>query len=211
MTIGTAGHSDQERVGATQKIAPGHGRKISRFRCKRRLILRGEGYVGSNLITFDGGIEQGVYVAPNIAAPGPFTTIKPIGDVGGWAELTVLATKDNKNIFYVGAGTDDPENSDLLASATRQKNTFYWATYFRKLVSDVTLGVELSNWQFRTVSFTGAGAETKGPYARSNFARKRFVGVRVVGRGQQTPENLGSRTGGRRSGVAAALLLHSEL
>ncbi len=168
MTIGTAGHFGQERVGATQKINSWAWAEDFEIPLQRRLILRGEGYVGSNLITFDGGIEQGVAVAPNIAAPGPFTTIKPIGDVGGWAELTVLATKDNKNIFYVGAGTDDPENSDLLASATRQKNTFYWATYFRKLVSDVTLGVELSNWQFRTVSFTGAGAETKGPYARGN-------------------------------------------
>src|SRR5690242_5416877 len=81
--------------------------------------------------------SQGVAAAP--AAP-PFTTIQPIGAGGGWGELTFRATEDNKNIFYLGAGTDDPRNQQLMPGTTRAKNTFAWVSYFRKLTIDVTLG-----------------------------------------------------------------------
>ena len=132
-----------------------------------RVILRGEGFVGSNLAPFQGGIVQGVVAAP--ATP-PFTTIHPIGAGGGWGELTFRATEDHKNIFYLGAGTDDPRNSQLMPGSTRAKNTFVWASYFRKLTNDVTLAVEWSNWQFRTVAFPAPGVEAKGPSGRGNVA-----------------------------------------
>src|SRR5690348_17862719 len=55
-------------------------------------------------------------------APASLTLIRPIGDGGGWAELTFLATQ--RNVFYVGASTDDPKNRELLPGTTRQKNSF---------------------------------------------------------------------------------------
>src|SRR5262249_42212603 len=124
-----------------------------------RLILRGEGYVGSNLIPFGGGIDQGVAAIPAVA---PFTRLQKIGDAGGWAELTIRATTDDKNHFYVGFGTDDPKDSNLLPGTTRAKNTFYWASYLRKLTNDLSVIAEWSNWQFLTTGFAGNVSGPKG-------------------------------------------------
>jgi hypothetical protein len=133
------------------------------------VILRGEGFVGSNLVPFQGGVLQGIAATPSPAPANQnvLTTIRPIGAGGGWGELTIRATQDNKNIFYLGAGTDDPRNNQLLTGTTRAKNTFAWASYFRRITNDVTLAAEWSNWQFRTVQFAGA-RELKGPSGRGN-------------------------------------------
>ena len=59
-------------------------------------------------------------------------------------------------MIYAGAGTDDPRDSDLMPGSSRSKNSFVWASYFRKLAPDVTAAVEWSFWDFRTRSFNGA-------------------------------------------------------
>ena len=166
-TIGIGGHYGREAVGANHNIDSWAFTFDFHIPLQSRLVLRGEGFVGSNLAPFQGGILQGVAAAP--ATP-PFATIHPIGAGGGWGELTFRATEDNKNIFYIGAGTDDPRNSQLMPGSTRAKNTFAWASYFRKLTKDVTLAVEWSNWQFRTVAFPAPGVEGKGPSGRGNVA-----------------------------------------
>jgi hypothetical protein len=120
-----------------------------------RLILRGEGYLGSNLVPFQGGIVQGVAAIPNVTPAVPFTQINKIGDAGGWSELTVRMTSDDKNHFYVGFGTDDPRDRNLLPGSTRSKNTFYWASYLHKVTNELTVMAEWSNWQFRTRGFAG--------------------------------------------------------
>jgi len=166
-TIGLGGHFGQEAVGATRNIDSWAFAFDFHIPLQSRVTLRGEGFVGSNLVPFQGGILQGVAALPAPPAPPPFTTIHPIGAGGGWGELTFRATEDNKNIFYLGGGTDDPRNSQLLPGTTRAKNSFYWFSYFRKLTNDITLATEWSNWQFRTVAIAG-GAQSKGPSGRGN-------------------------------------------
>ncbi len=168
-TIGLGGHFGQEAVGATRNIDSWAFAFDFHIPLQSRVTLRGEGFVGSNLVPFQGGILQGVAAAPPPPAT-PLTTIHPIGAGGGWGELTFRATEDNKNIFYLGGGTDDPRNSQLLPAPTtaRAKNSFFWFSYFRKLTSDITLATEWSNWQFRTVAFPAAGVEAKGPSGRGN-------------------------------------------
>ena len=63
-----------------------------------------------------------------------------------------------KDILYAGAGTDDPRDSDLMPGTTRSKNSFVWASYFRKLAPDVTAAFEWSFWDFRTRAFNGRGS-----------------------------------------------------
>ncbi len=125
--------------------------------------------MGSNLVPFQGGVIQGVALVPPVVSTSGQIT-KParfsrIGDGGGWAELTYRLTDDNKNIFYFGAGTDDPRDRHLLPGSTRSKNSFLWASYFRKLTNEVTLALEWSNWDFRTRRFLTTGA--LGPRATS--------------------------------------------
>jgi hypothetical protein len=173
VTIGVGGHFGSEAVGANRNVHSWAAAIDASIPLSSRVIFRGEGFVGSNLVPFQGGILQGVVARPATALPpaGPafFTEIHPLGAAGGWFELTFRATADNKNNFYIGGGGDYPRNHQLLPGSNRSKNNFAWASYFRKLTNDVTLALEWSNWQFVTKNFTTAGRPgPKGPTGRGN-------------------------------------------
>jgi hypothetical protein len=169
-TVGVGAHYGKERLGAVQEANSWAFAIDLRVPIERHLIFRGEAYMGSNLIPFGGGVLQGVATVPTAAsappAP-PFTQFRKIGDGGGWGEFTIPVTP--RNVFYLGASTDDPVNKDLLPSSTRQKNSFVWASYFRKLTREITLGAEWSNWQFHTLAFVGNTPAGRSPnYGRGN-------------------------------------------
>jgi hypothetical protein len=171
-TVGLGVHYGREVAGLTRHPDSWVSALDFRIPVHSRLILRGEGYAGSNLIPFQGGIDQGVAV---VTRP-PFV-IHKIGDAGGWGELTIRVTKDDKNHLYFGAGTDDPVIHTLLPGSGRSKNTFYWASYFHKLTNDVTMALEWSNWQFRTIGFTGGGTAPgpRNPVGRANVLNLAFA------------------------------------
>jgi hypothetical protein len=171
-TVGVGGHYGREVAGVNRHPDSWASALDFRIPVHSRLILRGEGYAGSNLIPFQGGIDQGVAVVS-----GPPFVIHKIGDAGGWGELTVRVTTDDKNHLYFGAGTDDPVVHTLLMNSGRSKNTFYWASYFRKLTNDVTMALEWSNWQFRTIGFTGGGIVPgpRNPVGRANVLNLAFA------------------------------------
>ena len=165
-TLGIGGHYGREKVGATRNLDSWAFAFDFDTPVVSRVSLRGEGFVGSNLVPFQGGVLQGVAFIPATAtAPAVF---HKIGAGGGWGELTFRMTNDNKNFVYIGGGTDDPRNHQLLPGTGRAKNTFAWASYFRRLTNNVTLATEWSNWQFRTLAFSATGAESKGPSGRGN-------------------------------------------
>jgi hypothetical protein len=97
------------------------------------------------------------------------TKIQRIGSGGGWAEL-IVPMNAGKDTLYFGAGTDDPKNSNLLVGSGRAKNSFLWASYFRKLTSDVTLAAEWSYWDFKTIQFANNDStrRVKGPTGTAN-------------------------------------------
>jgi hypothetical protein len=73
-----------------------------------------------------------------------------------------------KDILYAGAGTDDPRDSDLMPGSSHSKNSFLWASYFRKLAPDVTLAFEYSFWDFLTRSFIGPELGPRATSGRGN-------------------------------------------
>jgi hypothetical protein len=160
-TFGISGHFGEEVIGANRTLDSWATAVDMRLPLSRHFILRGEGYAGSNLIPFQGGIFQGAAV---FAAGGQPVRIQGIGDAGGWAEL-IVPMNSGKDTLYFGAGTDDPKNSTLLPGSTRDKNSFLWASYFRKLTKDVTLAAEWSYWDFKTLTFVNNDPtrEAKGP------------------------------------------------
>jgi len=147
-TFGVSGHFGEETVGVNRDLQSWALAVDMQLPLSRHAILRGEGYAGSNLIPFQGGIFQGAAV---FASAGQIH-IQRIGDGGGWAEL-IVPMNSGKDTLYFGAGTDDPKNSTLLPGTTRDKNSFLWASYFRKLTKEVTLAAEWSYWDFKTLTF----------------------------------------------------------
>ena len=104
-------------------------------------------HMGSRL---SDGINQGAALLGTVNTPG--NRIQRIGDGGGWAEL-IVPMNSGKDTLYFGAGTDDPKNSNLLPGTGRAKNSFLWASYFRKITNEVTLAAEWSYWDFRNIQF----------------------------------------------------------
>jgi hypothetical protein len=172
-TFGAGGHYGRERIGADRDIDSWAFTFDFSVPIQSRIRLRGEGFVGANLIPFGGGVLQGVATFnPGGGAPIQFNKI---GGGGGWGELTVKLTKDNNNYFYAGAGTDDPKDADLLPSSGRSKNTFAWASVFHKVTTNVTTALEWSNWQFKTRNFAGAVPTTNGNAGRGNVFNLAFA------------------------------------
>jgi hypothetical protein len=98
----------------------------------------------------------------------PPTIFNRIGAAGGWTELIIRATSDNKNVFYMGVSEDDPRDKHLLTGTLRSRNAMAWASYFRKLSDEVTVGLEWNNWQFKTRGAAGGVAGPQGPSGTSN-------------------------------------------
>ena len=168
-TVGLSGHYGRERVGADRNEDSWASSLDLTLPIVSHLILRGEAYVGSNLVPFDGGIIQGLAVVAPIVTGGVITTpaiIQKIGDAGGWAEFIVPVRE--KDIFYAGAGTDDPRDRELLPGTGRSKNSFVWGSYFHKLTPDVTLAAEWSLWDFQTRTFNGNVLGPRGNPGRGN-------------------------------------------
>jgi hypothetical protein len=159
-TLGAGGHYGRERIGVNREIDSWAFTFDFSVPVQSSIRVRGEGFVGSNLIPFQGGVLQGV-----AAFGGQFNKINA---GGGWGEVVVRATSDNKNFFYVGAGTDDPRDRNLLPGSARSKNTLAWASYFHKVTDNVTVALEWSNWQFRTRNFVGILPSTNAPAGRGN-------------------------------------------
>ena len=157
-TFGVSGHFGEEKVGVNHNLQSWATAVDMRLPLSAHAILRGEAYAGSNLIPFMGGINQGAALLGALNTPG--NRIQRIGDGGGWAEL-IVPMNSGKDTLYFGAGTDDPKNRNLLpgtpgvggTATTRAKNSFLWASYFRKITNEVTLAAEWSYWDFRNIQF----------------------------------------------------------
>ena len=172
-TFGAAGHYGRERIGAERDIDSWAFTFDYSVPIMSRLRWRGEGFIGSNLIPFQGGVLQGVSVFnPGGGAPIQFNKI---GSGGGWSELIVKLTSDNRNVFYAGGGTDDPKDANLQTGSGRSKNTFLWASYFHKFTDNVTTAIEWSNWQFKTRNFVAGLPTTNGPAGRGNVFNLAFA------------------------------------
>jgi hypothetical protein len=149
-TFGVAGHFGKEKVGVSRELTSWAVAFDGSAAVDPHVVLRGELFTGSNLIPFQGGIDQGAALVAG--AP---VLIQEIDARGGWGEVTILPKMDGKDAVYVGAGKDKPNLDTLLPGSTRTDNSFIWVSYFRKLNDSVTLAAEWSHWAFRTVAFVG--------------------------------------------------------
>jgi hypothetical protein len=166
-TIGAGLHYGRERIGADRTVESWAFALDYSLPVHPKLRWRGELFVGSNLVPFQGGIIQGIaFVQPIVTNPP--TQLNRIGAGGGWTELIIRPDSNNRNVFYAGVGEDDPRDRHLLPGSTRSRNAFVWASYFRKLSDQMTAAFEWSNWQFKTRGFTGTAVGPQGPAGSAN-------------------------------------------
>jgi plastocyanin len=168
-TLAISAHHGEEKIGISRNLPSSAVAFDGSVPVTRYAVVRGEAFSGRNLIPFQGAIQQGAAVLVSPVSGAPPLQIQAIGAKGGWGELTILPTGSGKEAIYVGAGTDRPKIADLLPGSTRVENTFLWASYFHKLNDAVTIAVEWSNWQFRTVTFTNNIAGPPGPPSKANI------------------------------------------
>ncbi len=93
-----------------------------------------EWWVGENLDTYVGGINQGV---------NPLT-LEEVGAWGGWAALTMGPWYDVR--YNIGATLDNPENGDLNGGG-RSQNESYFANSIWQMNQALQMGLEFSYWK----------------------------------------------------------------
>ena len=70
------------------------------------------------------------------------------------------------------------EEQQSFPGTTRSKNSFLWASYFRKLTKDVTAAVEWSYWDFQQVAFpvaTNTAIRTNAPVGTTHVFNISFA------------------------------------
>ena len=145
-TIGISGHYGQEEWD-TDTV--GNHKTLDSWSCNLELTmpicpkmtLAGEYFTGSNLDDYFGGIGQGVNTS----------TIKEIRSIGGWAALRFAFNPETS--FSLGAGIEDPKDSDLSAAAARTKNQTIFGTLVNKITPNLILGLQLA--QCKTDYYNG--------------------------------------------------------
>jgi hypothetical protein len=109
----------------------------------RMLSLKAEGFVGEDLASFMGGVNQGVRLT---TTAGAITGVSPVHSMGGWAQL-VAKPLDNLTIA-AGPGVDSPQRGDLPAVGGALKyspitsNLAVYASANYELSKGFLLGVE---------------------------------------------------------------------
>ncbi len=160
--FGISGHYGEEKIDWSMKNAALHQKTPNSWSINadyevpltKCLALKGEWFLGENLDDFFGGIGQGINTL-DVKQKQYTSTIK---SMGGWTQLTY---QYNKWKYNVGAGIDDPRNSDLSKAASnapdkamRSRNTFYFGNFYYNLIPPVDLCLEYSYWDTEYKGFS---------------------------------------------------------
>jgi len=143
VVVGISGHVGQEEYDPTSGTPPvptsGKGDMYMTYSAgidwsvplTASLDLAGEVFGGRNLDDFVGGVAQGVNTKLG----------KPIDASGGWMQVAYKPLKTWT--FGLGAGIDDPDNSDLSAG-DRTRNTTLFTHAIYAVTDKLSTGLELS-------------------------------------------------------------------
>lgn len=137
VTLGISGHWGQETYrafAASEKSVTVDSGSINldlTIPLGKRVAITGEGFSGKDLDAFLGGSSQ----------PVNFTKGYATASAGGWLALTLKPSP--AWTFNLGAGLDDPRNSDLSAGA-RSRNRIAFGNFLWGFTKSALMGFELS-------------------------------------------------------------------
>jgi hypothetical protein len=144
-TVGFSGHWGREEYDTN---AGGGNRKFDTWSLNLDLTqpvndwltIKGELFTGENLSAYLGGIGQGVRNTGTSATP---VYDREISSKGGWVAASI-GPCDKWN-FNMGAGIDDPDDSDLVAG-NRGLNRSVFGNAIYSINKNTKVGFELSHW-----------------------------------------------------------------
>lgn len=105
------------------------------------LSLKGEGWTGENLYSYNASIYQGI---AGIGLGTPLAKWETIRAKGGWVALSAGPYKFWK--FNAGTGLDDPYEADLKSGSDKKRNQSVFLSVTYDITPATTLGLEVSDW-----------------------------------------------------------------
>lgn len=97
--------------------------------------FQGEIYAGSNVDSFQAGVNQGVNVDE------PAQTVTVIDSVGGWVQFSLTPPQKKSMSFHVAYGVDNPDDG-VLKAGQRSENSTLMASVFYKPTANFQTAVE---------------------------------------------------------------------
>lgn len=124
-----------------------------------RLALSAEGWTGKNLSDVRGGIFQGINPETNAE----------INAMGGFAQLsaTVIKKQNYKNVIFLGASVDNPEDEDL-SNGSRSLNRVFFIVQ-QSSFGPVVINLEYLNWTTEYKGFEDGTSDRVRLYAAYKF------------------------------------------
>jgi hypothetical protein len=104
--------------------------------------IQGEIFSGSNLDSFQGGINQGFETSLEKILPAP---IIPLDTSGGWIQLSATPLQDKNLSFHLAYGVDDPKETGGFSGADRVKNSTWMASAMYKFSKHFQTAVEYNH------------------------------------------------------------------
>ena len=146
VVLGLGGHIGQEEWDSGKTGNPVYFRSWSAvidltMPVCETLLLKGEGWMGENLASYNAGVYQGI---AGIGLGKPLSKWETIRATGGWMALSAGPYKFWK--FNAGTSLDDPYEADLKSATDKKRNQsiFFNVTY--DITTATTAGLEVSDW-----------------------------------------------------------------
>jgi len=143
VTLGVSGHIGETEYNTAAPLpVSNHQSRLTwsgnidlRVPLSNRCGFQGECFIGQDLSSYLGGINQGLDI----------TTLDAIRSLGGWVEFWVDWTPEWHT--HTGYGIDDPNNNDLHTAGERSYNQVYFANLSYDVTKQLLIGFEASVWK----------------------------------------------------------------
>jgi len=135
--MGLSGHwgkEEYDNAGTTQDFETWSANVDLQIPIARKFMLKAEGFAGTNMDNYYGGIGQGVNQ----------TLLDTVGGFGWWGALSMGPFGKTK--INIGASMDDPNDQDLN-NGDRSLNTAYFGNINCSLSESTSVAFEISFWE----------------------------------------------------------------
>lgn len=156
-TFGVSGHyGEEEYDNISDEVETSSLNVDLSVKLCSKAAIKAEYFTGKDLDAYLGGIGQGIDDTAD--TEGTVTAVDGVESEGGWVAIEMGPFGACK--FNIGAGMDDPEDSDL-DSGDRSKNTSIWGNVKYAITDALSVGLEVSQWETDYIGETSGRDATR--------------------------------------------------